>query len=123
MIFISVYQIPCRKTIIFGVEKVQFPAALYAELAVYQQAAQDAYLLSEHETVIRLSEEALEKFGESDDTLVFRKWLGISYFETGDLAEAEINLTAMIDSGETMPELNYLRGITAEQLEQSPQTD
>lgn len=82
-----------------------------AELAVYQQAAQDAYLLSEHETVIRLSEEALEKFGESDDTLVFRKWLGISYFETGDLAEAEINLTAMIDSGETMPELNYLRGI------------
>ena len=82
-----------------------------ADLTIYQQAAQDAYLTSDYENVIRVSEEALEKFGESDETLVFKKWLGLSYFETNDLANAEKNLTAMIDSGETMPELNYLRGV------------
>ena len=82
-----------------------------ADLAVYQQAAQDAYLLSDYPAVIRLSEEALEKFGESTDTLVFKKWLGIAYFQTNEPEKAEKNLTAMIESGDPMPELNYLRGI------------
>ena len=82
-----------------------------ADLAIYQQAAQDAYLIPDYEAVIRLSEEALQKFGENDETLVFKKWLGISYFEMNDLPKAEINLTAMIESGDPLPELNYLRGI------------
>lgn len=82
-----------------------------ADLSVYQQAAQAAYQISDYSTTIRVSEEALEKFGDTDDTLVFKKWLGISFFETNDLANAEKNLTSMIESGESMPELNYLRGI------------
>lgn len=82
-----------------------------ADLAVYQQAAQDAYLLSDHDTVLRIGENALNKFGENDDTLIFKKWLGLSYFETNDLKNAETNLSAVIDSGETEPELYYLRGI------------
>lgn len=82
-----------------------------AELSIYQQGAQDAYELSDYETVIRIGETALEEFGESDDTLVFRKWLGLSYFETNDLANAELNLSSVIDSGESALELNYLRGI------------
>lgn len=82
-----------------------------ADPGIYQQAAQDAYELSDYETVIRVSEEALDKFGDNDDTLIFKKWLGISYFEENDLVNAEINLSAMIDSGESLPELNYLRGI------------
>lgn len=82
-----------------------------ADLTLYQLAAQDAYLLSDHETVIRVSEEALKKYGESGDALVFQKWLGLSYFESNDLVKAEQSLTVVIDSGESMPELNYLRGI------------
>ena len=83
----------------------------HADLAVYQQAAQDAFLLSDYESCIRLSEEALKIFAENTDTLVFRKWLGISYFETGALADAETNLSALLEGGESMPELNYLLGI------------
>ncbi len=82
-----------------------------ADVSIYQQAAQDAYLASDLDTVIRVSEDALKKFGENEDTLVFKKWLGVSYFEKNDLAKAEVNLTAMLESGESMPELNYLRGI------------
>ena len=82
-----------------------------ADLAIYQQAAQDAYLLSDYPAVIRFSEEALQKFGDSADTLVFKKWLGIAYFQTNEPEKAEKNLTAMIESGDPMPELNYLRGI------------
>lgn len=82
-----------------------------ADLSVYQQAAQDAYFISDFETVIRISEEAIKKFGENDDTAVFKKWLGISYFETNDIVNAEKYLRAMLEIGENIPELNYLLGI------------
>jgi len=82
-----------------------------ADLTVYQQAAQDAYLTGDFSTAVRISEDALSRFEESPDTLDFNKWIGLSCFETGDYEKAEKNLTAMLDSGEALPELNYLRGI------------
>ena len=82
-----------------------------AEFSIYQQGVQDAYTVADYDAVIRIGEKALEKFAENDDISVIRKWLGLSYFEKNDLTNAEINLGAVIDGGESAPELYYLRGI------------
>lgn len=82
-----------------------------ADLPVYQQAAQDAYLISDFENVLRVSEEALEKFPGSDEAPSFRKWLGLAYFESNKLDKAEENFSAVLEGGEAMPELNYLRAV------------
>lgn len=76
----------------------------------YKQATK--YLEQEdYENTISISEEALKKYGDNEDTLNFKKLLAVSYFQTGNFAEAKKNVNAVIDSGSLEPELNFLRGV------------
>lgn len=75
------------------------------------QSVQDAYLREDYDSVISLGQAALKKYGETSDTLIFKRWLGLSYFEKNDLTTAEKYFNEILESSESLPEFNYLRGV------------
>lgn len=82
----------------------------------FEQAVQYAYLVSDYPSIEEFSSTALEKFGDTPETVVFRKWLGIAQVEKDDYTQALKNLTEYFQKegkDAISPELYYLRGLCA----------
>ena len=95
-------------------------SALYAELIeagaadleLYSQAVQTAYLQDDYETVVTLAEQALKMPGTAEEKLEIYKWLGAAYTEQQNYPAAEEALSTYLDNAQGGGELYYLRGLS-----------
>lgn len=80
--------------------------------SIYEQAARCAYVIDDYESLEYISTEAIKQFTTDDESAAeFKQWLGIAQLELGKFAEAEENLTAVIEQSGGAEELYYLRGL------------